>query len=85
VGRHGPPVGGDARWTIENRSHYGRDVTFDEDRSPVRTAAIPQVLAALRHLAIGALRAAGYTNIAATCRRFAARPAEALALIGLQT
>jgi predicted transposase YbfD/YdcC len=73
-----------AHWTIENRSHYVRDVTFDEDRSQVRTATIPQVLAAMRNLAIGAMRAAGHTNIAATCRRFAARPAEALALIGLQ-
>jgi len=74
-----------AHWTIENRSHYVRDVTFDEDRSQVRTATIPQVLAAMRNLAIGVMRVAGYTNIAATCRRFAARPTEALALIGLQT
>jgi len=73
-----------AHWTIENRSHYVRDVTFDEDRSQVRTAAIPQVLAAMRNLAIGTMRVAGHTNIAATCRRFAARPTEALALIGLQ-
>jgi len=72
-------------WTRENRSHYVRDVTVDEDRSQVRTVAIPQVLAALRHRAIGAMRVAGYTNIAATCRRFAARPTAALALIGLQT
>src|SRR5579883_719414 len=25
------------QWTIENRVHYVRDVTFDEDRSRVRT------------------------------------------------
>jgi hypothetical protein len=34
--------------------------------------------------AIGLMRRAGYTNIAATCRRFAAQPALALVLIGIQ-
>lgn len=72
-------------WTIENRSHYVRDVTFDEDRSQVRSGAIPQTMAAMRNAAISTMRAAGHTHIAAACRRFAARPAEALALIGLQT
>src|SRR3990172_6152688 len=32
-------------WEIENRSHYVRDVTFDEDRSQVRTQNGPQVMA----------------------------------------
>ena len=32
-------------WGIENRLHWVRDVTFDEDRSQVRTGAAPQVLA----------------------------------------
>jgi len=36
-----------------------RDVTFDEDRSQVRTAALPQTLAALRCAMIGLLRCAG--------------------------
>ena len=29
-------------WGIENRLHWVRDVTFDEDRSQVRTGAAPQ-------------------------------------------
>jgi predicted transposase YbfD/YdcC len=70
-------------WHIENRSHWVRDVTFDEDRSQVRTGSIPEVMAALRNLAIGILRHAGATNIAAAGRYYAARPAEALALIGI--
>ena len=70
-------------WHIENRSHWVRDVTFDEDRSQVRTGSIPQVMAALRNLAIGLLRASGATNIAAAGRYYAAHPARALALIGL--
>jgi hypothetical protein len=71
-------------WYIENKSHWVRDVTFDEDRSQVRCGNIPQVMAALRNTVIGLTRWAGATNIAAACRRFAAQPALALELIGIQ-
>ncbi len=72
-----------AHWCIENKSHWVRDVTFDEDRSQVRCGATPHVLAAIRTTTIGLLRCAGETNIAAACRRLAAQPEAALALIGL--
>ena len=65
-------------WHIENKSHWVRDVTFDEDRSQVRCGSIPQVMAALRNTVIGLMRLAGESNIAAACRRFAAHPEEAL-------
>ena len=71
------------QWQIENKSHWVRDVTFDEDRSQAHCGNIPQVMAALRNTAIGLLRWAGHTNIAAACRQLAAQPAEALALIGI--
>jgi hypothetical protein len=71
------------QWQIENQSHWVRDVTFDEDRSQVRCGNIPQVMAALRNTTIGLLRWAGHTNIAAVCRRLAAQPVQALALIGI--
>jgi predicted transposase YbfD/YdcC len=71
-------------WHIENKSHWVRDVTFDEDRSQIRCGHIPQVMAALRNTAVGLLRWAGHTNIAAACRRLAAQPAQALALIGVE-
>jgi predicted transposase YbfD/YdcC len=71
------------QWQIENQSHWVRDVTFDEDRSQVRCGNIPQVMAALRNTTIGLLRWAGHTNIAAACRRLAAQPLQALALIGI--
>lgn len=70
-------------WTIENKSHWVRDVTFDEDRSQVRTGNIPQVMTSLRNTAIGIMRLIGETNIAAACRKFAARPWTVLALIGV--
>jgi predicted transposase YbfD/YdcC len=72
-------------WTIENKSHWVRDVTMDEDRSQVRCKNIPQVMAALRNTAIGLMRSSGETNIAAASRRFAAQPWNALALIGIKT
>ena len=72
-----------AHWRIENRSHWVRDVTFDEDRSQVRVGSIPEVLAALRNTTISLLRLAGRPNLAAACRRHAAQPWEALALLGV--
>ena len=71
-------------WCIENKSHWVRDVTFDEDRSQVRSGNIPQLMAALRNTAIGLLRWSGHTNIAKACRQMAAQPARALALVGIE-
>jgi len=71
------------QWHIEHKSHWVRDVTFDEDRSQVRDGHIPQVMAALRNTAIGLLRCSGYTSIAVACRQLAAQPARALALVGI--
>lgn len=70
-------------WRIENRLHWVRDVTFDEDRSTVRCGSTPQVMAALRNTVIALARLAGHTNIAAACRHYAARPWVALALLGI--
>jgi hypothetical protein len=53
-----------AQWSIENRTHYVRDVTFGEDASRVRTGDLPRVLAAIRNTVIGAIRLAGFANIA---------------------
>jgi predicted transposase YbfD/YdcC len=70
-------------WHIENRLHWVRDVTFDEDRSQVRAGHIPEVMAAIRNAAISVMRLMGANNIAATCRRYAAQPSLALAAVGL--
>jgi predicted transposase YbfD/YdcC len=64
-------------WGIENRLHHVRDVTFEEDRSQMRSGAVPQTFAACRNLVIGLLRRSGATNIAAALRTYAARPADA--------
>jgi len=70
-------------WQIENRLHWVRDVTFGEDQSQVRKGNLGQAMAALRNTAIGLMRVAGESNIAKACRRFAAQPWSALALIGI--
>jgi len=85
-----PPERADARtllghlrghWGIENKTHWVRDVTFDEDRSQVRTGAAPQVMAAMRNLVLALLRRAGHANIAAALRTYTGRPAAAVTLI----
>jgi len=61
-------------WGIENRTHYVRDVTFDEDRSQVRRGAAPQAFAACKNLVIALLRRRGWTNIAEALRSHTGRP-----------
>jgi hypothetical protein len=51
-------------WAIENREHYVRDKTFSEDLQRVRTGNQPNAHAAIRNLATGAFRRAGFANIA---------------------
>ncbi len=70
-------------WNIENKAHWVRDVTYDEDRSQIRTGTGPHVMATLRDAAIGALRLTGATNIAAATRHHARDSTRPLALLGL--
>jgi predicted transposase YbfD/YdcC len=70
-------------WSIENRLHWVRDLTYDEDRSQIRTRTGPQVMAALRNTAISILRLAGVTNIAAANRHHARDSTRPLALLGI--
>ncbi len=72
-----------AHWSIENRSHYVRDMAFDEDRSQIRVKNGPQVMAALRNFAIGLLRLADCENIAAALRACARSVPTTLHLLGV--
>jgi predicted transposase YbfD/YdcC len=47
-------------WTIENITHYPRDVSFGEDHCQVRAAQAPQALAALRNAVAATLRINGW-------------------------
>ena len=70
-------------WTIENRLHYVRDVTYDEDRLQVRAQEGPRVMATLRNLAISILRLAGASNIAKALRHNQRNVERPLEYIGL--
>lgn len=71
-------------WAIENKLHWVRDVTYDEDRSQVRTGAGPRMMATLRNLAISLQRLkARARNIAAATRRCMSNPLRVLSLLGL--
>jgi predicted transposase YbfD/YdcC len=68
-------------WMIEDRLHWVRDMDYDEDRSQVRTASGPRVMATLRNLALTILRLAGHASIAAALRHHARRPERPLRTI----
>jgi len=70
-------------WSIENRSHYVRDVTFGEDASRVRKGSGPEVMAAIRNAAIGLLRSIGATNIAQALRRNPYQVGKLFAILGI--
>lgn len=70
-------------WGIENKLHYVRDVTYEEDRCRIRTKSGPRVMASLRNIAIGILRLRKHTNIAAAVRHYAAKQHLTLGLIGI--
>lgn len=69
--------------TIENKSHHVRDVSLGEDASRIRKGSGPQVMAALRNLAIGLMRSTGAGNIAEAMRRNAARVGDLFTNLGI--
>lgn len=68
-------------WSIENCLHYVRDVTFGEDRSRIRSGQAPEVMAALRNLAITLIQRSGFSQIAARRRYLAFHPRQAFSLL----
>jgi Transposase DDE domain/DDE_Tnp_1-associated len=71
-------------WSIENKIHWVRDVTFREDASQVRKGLRFRIMATLRNLTIGLLRQAGYTRIAPTLRKIRNDPLLLLTILGLR-
>ncbi len=68
-------------WAIENQLHWVRDVTYDEDRSQVRTGNAPQVMATIRNTAVSLLRLTGWSNIATAVRHHARDPERPINLL----
>ena len=66
-------------WHIENRLHYVRDFTYDEDRCRVRVRNLPRNLACLTNAGISIVRCKGdFKYLPEANRYYAARTQEAL-------
>ena len=69
-------------WHIENRLHYVRDFTYDEDRCRVYVRDLPRNLACLTNTAISIVRCqSDFQYLPEANRHFADRPQEALDLL----
>lgn len=70
-------------WHIENKLHWVRDVTFNEDHSRIRKGTGAHVMASIKNLAISIFRIAGVSNIAKAIRNCSWDYKQALRFIGL--
>ena len=70
------------QWSIESL-HWIRDTLYQEDKSQIKTRSGPRIMAALRNLAIGALRLAGRTDITEATRWAARRMNRPFTILGL--
>ena len=72
------------QWKIE-ALHWIRDTIYREDDSTVHTKSGPRVMAALRNLAIGALRLHGRNDIAEATRWAGRKMERAFTILGITT
>ena len=69
-------------WGIENRVHYVRDVSYDEDRCRVHTGHLPRNLACLANVAISIVRLKGrFDYLPQAHRHYARCPEQAVRLL----
>jgi predicted transposase YbfD/YdcC len=69
-------------WAIESL-HWLRDTLYQEDKSQVRTRSGPRIMAALRNLAICALRLSGRTDVTEATRWASRSMDRPFAILGL--
>ena len=68
-------------WAIENRLHWRRDVTLDEDHCQVRKGDAPRVLAVLNTFLLALMDFLGVSNVPQQMRIFDAHPGQAVRLL----
>lgn len=74
-----------SHWSIENKSHWVRDVIYREDDQHAYAGTGAQVMATVRNLALGLLRLAGITQITRTLQSIAADRARIFSVIAAAT
>jgi len=67
-----------ARWQIENRSHWRRDVTLCEDATLITFKPAAMTIAALNSTFLARI---SVRNLRGAMRQFAARPQDAFAIL----
>lgn len=67
-------------WHIENRLHYRRDVTLNEDKTRISSSNLAQSIAILNNFVVGLTQKLGFNNLASARRYFDAEIANQLAL-----
>lgn len=72
-----------SHWTIENKVHYVRDVTFGEDACHARTGTAPHTLAAFRNAVISLFRLNRWRSVPDAIDYYSASLDRILNLIGL--
>jgi hypothetical protein len=70
-------------WCIENSVHHVRDVTYNEDKSRIRTGNGPHMMAILRNIGINLMRSRGVKNIKGTIDTFAYDKKALFSFLGL--
>jgi hypothetical protein len=70
-------------WGIENGLHGVRDGTLGEDASRIRKGSGPQVMAALRNIAVFLFERSGLKSAAAATRYYVCNPDRVLELVSM--
>lgn len=65
-------------WAIENRLHYRRDVSLNEDRCRLRTGYAARTMAILNNLVLALIDRLDFQTVSDARRKFSAKPLEAL-------
>jgi len=71
-------------WTIENRVHYVRDVSFGEDGGHAAAGTTARVMASVRNALLYLFRRAGWHLVPSALAHYGASVRRALSLIGLK-
>lgn len=70
-------------WSIENKLHRVKDVSFHEDQSTIKKGQAPQVMSMLRNLVITVFKRGTIKSYPQAFRRFSAHPEELFEFLGL--